>query len=267
MAAIGAASKLPTDRRGYCDSRWFGPCSDWLRSSAPLRATIAAWDGTCSGYAIGVAALVAVYLLPTVNGAHRWIRFGGIGLQPSEFVKVIYILSLSRLLMHRNVTAGFATPCMWPMAMATLPMLMVLKEPDLGTSLIFLPVMFAMLFTAGVRRRDLVRLSVAGMLLLPLLWSQMSHEQRSRVTAMWEQNGPHEAATADGFHLDQGKASNCARRSMGHFLERRSGRQFGWDPLARAANRFSVLCCGRTVRTGRLLELYWFCSRCWRRVV
>jgi rod shape determining protein RodA len=158
-----------------------------------------------SAYGVGVAALVAVYLFPAVNGAHRWLRFGGLGLQPSEFVKVIFILSLSRLLMHRNVSAGFASAVLWPLAMATLPMLLILKQPDLGTSLVFLPVLLAMLFAAGVRRRDLVRLSVAGLLLLPLLWSQMSHEQRSRVTALWEQNLPREPATTDGFHLDQAK--------------------------------------------------------------
>ncbi len=42
-------------------------------------------------------------------------------------------------------------------------------------------------------------------MLAPLLWSQMSHEQRSRITALWEQNGPRETATGDGFHLDQAK--------------------------------------------------------------
>ncbi len=74
-------------------------------------------------------------------------------------------------------------------------MLLILKEPDLGTSLVFLPVLLAMLFAGGARQRDLVRLVAAGLMLLPLLWSQMSHEQRSRITALWEQNGPRETAT------------------------------------------------------------------------
>jgi cell division protein FtsW (lipid II flippase) len=156
-------------------------------------------------YTLAVLTLMAVYAFPAVNGAHRWIRFGGLGIQPSEFVKVIFILSLARLLMHRNVAAGFAGGVLWPLAMATLPMMLVLKQPDLGTSLVFLPVLFAMLFAAGARRRDLMRLAIAGLLLLPLLWSQMSRDQRSRVTALWEQNLPRESATADGFHLDQAK--------------------------------------------------------------
>jgi rod shape determining protein RodA len=169
-------------------------------------------------YAVAIVALIAVYAFPAVNGAHRWIRWGGIGLQPSEFAKVIFIMSLSRLLMHRDVSNGFAGAVLWPLAMATLPMLLILKQPDLGTSLVFLPVMFAMLFAAGIRRRDLVRLLVAGTMLLPLLWTEMSHEQRSRITALWEQNLPHEPATADGFHLDQAKRTLAQGGVWGTFF-------------------------------------------------
>ncbi len=168
-------------------------------------------------YLLVIVALIAVYLFPPVNGARRWIRFGGIGVQPSEFAKVAYILALARYSMHRNLAASFSTLLM-PLVMALVPMLLILREPDLGTSLVFLPVMFAMLLAAGARKRDLVRLTVAGVILLPLLWSQMSREQRSRITALWEQNGPHEKATADGFHLDQAKRMFAAGGIWGSLI-------------------------------------------------
>jgi rod shape determining protein RodA len=156
-------------------------------------------------YGFTIVCLLAVYFFPAINGAHRWIRVGGLGIQPSEFAKIIFILSLARLLMYHDVPAGFARGVLGPLAMTTLPMLLILKEPDLGTSLVFVPVLFAILFAAGARRRDLLRLAMAGLLLIPLLWSQMSHDQRSRVTALAEQNAPREPVTADGFHLDQAK--------------------------------------------------------------
>lgn len=156
-------------------------------------------------YVLVLFALAAVYFFPAVNGAQRWIRIAGVGVQPSEFAKVAFIAALSAFLMHRDIAAGFTSGVLWPLLMTLAPMLLILKEPDLGTSLIFLPVLFAMLFAAGARRRDLVRLAAAGTLLLPLLWGQMSREQRSRVTALVQQNAPHEKATADGFHLDQAK--------------------------------------------------------------
>ena len=84
-------------------------------------------------------------------------------------------------------------------------MWLVLKEPDLGTSLVFLPVLFAMLFAAGARRRHLVALAMIGIMALPALWSQMSRDQRSRVTALWEQNQPEQSPTPAGYHLHQAK--------------------------------------------------------------
>ncbi len=169
-------------------------------------------------YALVVVALVAVYCFPAVNGAQRWIRIAGVGIQPSEFAKVAFIMALAAFLMHRDISAGFSTGVLWPLTMALAPLLLVLKEPDLGSSLIFLPVLFAMLFAAGARRRDLVRLAVAGILLLPLLWGQMSREQRSRVTALAQQNAPNERTTADGFHLDQAKRMFALGNVWGSFF-------------------------------------------------
>jgi cell division protein FtsW (lipid II flippase) len=156
-------------------------------------------------YAGIMIALLAAYAFPAVNGAHRWIRIGGIGIQPSEFAKLVFIVALARYLIHRDVAASFLSGVLCPLAMAIAPMLLILKEPDLGTSLVVLPVLYAVLWAAGARARDLICLTLAGIMLLPLLWSQMSHEQRSRVRALWEQNAPREPATADGFHLDQAK--------------------------------------------------------------
>ncbi len=99
-------------------------------------------------YLAVVVALVAVYAFPMVNRAHRWIRIAGIGVQPSEFAKVIFIIALASYLAHRNIAANF-TAVLAPLAMAGVPMLLILKEPDLGTSLVFLPVLFAMLFAAA----------------------------------------------------------------------------------------------------------------------
>jgi rod shape determining protein RodA len=75
----------------------------------------------------------------------------------------------------------------------------------LGTSLVFLPVLFAMLFAAGARRRHLLSLAMIGIMALPALWSQMSRDQRSRVTALWEQNQPEQSPTPAGYHLHQAK--------------------------------------------------------------
>lgn len=151
-----------------------------------------------------LAALIAVYFLPAVHGTHRWIRVMGISLQPSEFAKVAYVLSLARWLSEPRREGRFRE-LFGPLLLTIVPMLLVLREPDLGTSLVFLPVLMVVLFASGTSFRHLAALAFCGLLCLPVLWSQMSREQRSRVTALFAQNLPGEAPSDDGYHLHQAK--------------------------------------------------------------
>jgi cell division protein FtsW (lipid II flippase) len=159
-----------------------------------------------SYFALGAVsvALLGTFLFPSVNGAHRWIRAAGVGFQPSEFAKLAVILALARYLAYRKIGERFGD-LIPPLALALVPMWLVLKEPDLGTSLVFVPVLFAMLWAAGATRRHLLALSLIGLSALPALWSQMSHDQRSRVTALWRQDAPDRAPTPAGYHLRQAK--------------------------------------------------------------
>ena len=155
-------------------------------------------------FALALVLLVLVYLFPPVNGARRWIRLGPLGVQPSEFAKVAYVLALARYLMYRDNFRRLRG--LWlPLALTFLPVGLVLREPDLGTSLVFLPVLFVMLFAAGARRWHLGILVLAGVLCLPLVWTGMSLDQKSRVTALFEQSGPGEPITPQNYQLRQAK--------------------------------------------------------------
>ncbi len=155
-------------------------------------------------YAGSILLLLLVYLFPPINGAQRWIRLGPFGLQPSELAKVAYVVLLARYLRDRDQLRR-VSGIVWPVALTLIPVLLILREPDLGTATVFLPVLLAMLFIAGVSRRALAALVLAGSCLLPALWSQMSLEQRSRVTSLFDQAGPGEAASDEGYQLRQAK--------------------------------------------------------------
>jgi rod shape determining protein RodA len=157
-----------------------------------------------AGFATLLLLLVAVYFFAPINGAHRWIRVGGAGLQPSEFAKVAFVAALARYLAYRDTCRQFRG-LLPPLAMALMPLWLILKEPDLGTSLVFVPVLLAMLFAAGARVPHLATIVLLGVATTPALWSQMSRDQRSRVTALWEQNVPHQSPTPAGYHLNQAK--------------------------------------------------------------
>ena len=168
-------------------------------------------------FLLAIVLLAAVYFFPPINNARRWIRVGPLGLQPSEFAKAAFVLAMSRYLMYRENYRRLRGLIL-PLLITILPVLLILREPDLGTALVFFPVFFVMLFVAGARRRDLLFVAVAGLLMAPLLWTQMSREQRSRVTALFEQPPAAAAPTADGYHLHRAKRMTAQGGLLGSLI-------------------------------------------------
>ena len=104
-----------------------------------------------------------------VLGATRWIDLGYFQLQPSEFAKLSFILIqghfLSRPLEELKLKGNFFKS----LGLTALPFLLILKEPDLGSALIFLPVGLVMLYVAGTPRRYLSQLVIGSAALISLL--------------------------------------------------------------------------------------------------
>lgn len=171
-------------------------------AAAPSYRRLTRWSYAL--FALALALLIAVFFAPPVNGAHRWLRMGVVGFQPSDLAKLAFVLAEARYLMYRENYRRLPG-LLVPIALAAVPVLLVLKEPDLGTALVFLPVLAAMLLAAGARTADLAKLALVGLLLAPLLWSEMNREQRSRITALWCQSGPWERAADDDYQLHQAK--------------------------------------------------------------
>jgi len=155
-------------------------------------------------FAVSLLLLVAVYFLPPRNGAHRWIPLGIMYFQPSELAKLTFILALANYLRYRSNYRRL-TGLLPPFAMTVLPVALVLREPDLGTALLFVPVLFAMLFAAGARPRHLATVVLLGVACLPALWMGMTAEQQSRVVILFTQRDGGEPPRADGYHLHQSK--------------------------------------------------------------
>ncbi|WP_010258470.1 rod shape-determining protein RodA [Treponema primitia] len=88
-----------------------------------------------------------------VNGARAWIGVGAFGIQPSEFAKITTIIFLARYLdnskRNRNSFVRFVFSC----AIVFVPMVVILLQPDFGTSLVFIPILLAMTFIAGMSLR------------------------------------------------------------------------------------------------------------------
>lgn len=155
-------------------------------------------------FAVSLVLLVLVYFLPARNGAHRWIPLGVAWFQPSELAKLTFMMALAHYLMHRKHTFRL-TGLLIPFVMTLVPVGLILREPDLGTSLVFFPVLFSMLFAAGARPQHLLLVIVLGVAMLPVLWLGMSAEQKSRVVTLMVQADGGTAPKGDGYHLHQSK--------------------------------------------------------------
>jgi rod shape determining protein RodA len=137
-------------------------------------------------YGFCLVSLVGVLLFGTkVLGGRRWIKLpGGIHFQPSEWVKVVLIVAMARYfsnLAGKDLTWGDIFKAG---LMVGVPMLLVLKQPDLGTSLTYIPVLLMGLFLGGLEWKKALILIVAGLALVVPVWSKgLKPYQKQRLTS------------------------------------------------------------------------------------
>ncbi|HEX38126.1 MAG TPA: rod shape-determining protein RodA [Candidatus Cloacimonetes bacterium] len=92
-------------------------------------------------------ALIAVLFLPAIKGVHRWISFGSVNIQPSEFAKLGVILLLAKIISKQYLPSGKIV--LYTLLVIIPPAFLVLIQPDLGSALVFFAVAFPMMYFAG----------------------------------------------------------------------------------------------------------------------
>ena len=123
-------------------------------------------------YGITLAALLAVLLIGvTVFGSRRWIPMpGGFHFQVSEFAKLVLVLLIARYMTELKGEPVEALDLLKLGGLVGVPMLLVMKQPDLGTALSYLPILAAGVLLAGVRWQYLAAVVVLFALVMPLSW-------------------------------------------------------------------------------------------------
>ena len=154
-------------------------------------------------YVFNLIMLLAVMLIgQSALGAQRWISIGPISIQPSEFSKLIMIVSLAGMLEEKVGKLNTLEDLIPVAAYVGLPFLLVLKQPDLGTSLVFLAIFFGMVFVCGIRLRLLGGIFAAGIAMLPLLWHFLKDYQKMRIMVFMD---PNVDPLGSGYHIIQSK--------------------------------------------------------------
>jgi rod shape determining protein RodA len=133
-------------------------------------------------YAVNIGLLLLTLMIGSgVGGVSRWIYIGPLQFQFSEVAKVLMIAVLAAYLAARRDSLGKLTTLIGAGVLMTPPLVLVLVQPDLGTSLVFAAVLLGMLFMSGVSLRWLGLTLVLGLAALPVGWSVLADYQRRRL--------------------------------------------------------------------------------------
>ena len=157
------------------------------------------------GYAGGLVLLVATLAIGVVGGGARsWLELGFLRLQPSELMKPILVLCLARFYAHVPPREIRRVSAIWPVAVILAPpILLILLQPDLGTTMLIVLSTIALMFLAGLPLRLFLGGAAAVAAAVPAVyWFLLLPHQRERVLIFLN---PEQDPLGAGYHLSQSK--------------------------------------------------------------
>ena len=177
--------------------------------------------------------LLGIVLIPGIGhkalGARRWIKLGPVLFQPSEWVKLVLILAVARYFANLGGRSLTWRDILKAFALVGAPMLLVLKQPDLGTTLTYTPILLAGLFLGGINLRQSLALLVAALVLVAGAWTSgkvLKPYQKARLTSFIN---PDNDPRGSGYQIRQsliavgsgglwGKGAEKGTQTQGDFL-------------------------------------------------
>jgi rod shape determining protein RodA len=164
-------------------------------------------------YLLGLVALVSVFVLGrTVSGARRWVVLGPVSIQPSEMFKVCFVLMLVWAITSRwaqpvgKITIALTLP------IVAVPAVLIIKQPDLGTALLLVPVLGVLLVGAEMRLKLLGGLVLAALSALPPAWLALREYQRERILVFLD---PFRDPLGSAYNVIQAKIAIGSGQLMG----------------------------------------------------
>ncbi len=162
-------------------------------------------------FILGIILLIIVLVTGRKGmGAQRWINLGFLSFQPSEFFKIFFIMAISRYLsvMGEEARFNFKKLSTISVVFFIIPAVLILKQPDLGTTLILLFIFIAMVISAGLKRRIILITVIFGLISMPfignIVWEELKGYQKLRIIAFID---PQADPQGIGYHITQSKVS------------------------------------------------------------
>ena len=200
-----------------------------------------AWLGTLAplAYLMTLGLLAAVLVLGEESlGAQRQVCRFGLCFQFSEIAKVLMIVVLAKFFADRQKDIGSPLTILSGLAVLAPAVLLVYKQPDLGTSLVFVAIFFGIAFMAGARIWQLVGLIALGGAAFPLIWSLLKPYQQGRLLAFLD---PYSDPQGAGWNIIQSLIAVGSGQATGKGLTAGTQSPLGYLPIAESDFVFAGL--------------------------
>ena len=140
-------------------------------------------------YGFSIVLLILVAIIGQKHlGAARWLTLGPLVIQPSEFAKLETLLALVNYLGSHNPVENQFKTVMGALAIIAVPFILVMKQPDLGSALLFIPMALAIFFLWGIRWRFLIAGFGTLAFAIPFAWELLKEYQKKRILVFLNPN-------------------------------------------------------------------------------
>ena len=200
-----------------------------------------AWFGTFAPllYLLTLGLLVLVLVIGhNILGGQRWITIAGQKFQVSEFAKVLMIVVLAKYFADRHDRMGSPLVLGGALLLLGPAFVLVYRQPDLGTSLVFVGIFFGMAYLAGARPWQLASLVAVGIASFPVIWGVLQTYQRSRLTAFLN---PYSDPQGAGWNIIQSLIAIGSGQATGKGLTAGTQSPLGYLPIAESDFVFAGL--------------------------
>jgi len=195
-----------------------------------------------SHFVYGGVILLLVYVLflgVVRGGSRRWIDLGPLNLQPSEFVKATLALVLAKFFADNRRGGLSRSDLLIAGAITAVPLVLIARQPDLGTAVTLVPVLFATAFLAGMPMRIFGILALVGVLIAPVAWKfALQDYQKERISTFLD---PSQDARGAGYQQIQARITVGSGGVWGKGFQKGTQGQLRFLPVAHNDFIFSVL--------------------------
>jgi len=200
-----------------------------------------AWLGTFAPvlYLLTLGLLAVVLQLGTASlGAQRSVYIAGLTFQFSEVAKVLMIVVLAKYFADRRARIGSPLVMLFGLALLAPAVFLVYRQPDLGTSLVFIAIFFGIAFLAGARMWQLVSLVAIAGASFPVIWALLKDYQRGRLSAFLD---PYSDPQGAGWNIIQSLIAVGSGGATGKGLTAGTQSPLGYLPIAESDFVFAGL--------------------------